>query len=155
MSNEKKAALDEIEYCIIRQAMSAGIWWSDIEFEKMVLERIVEPENRMMQAVHKLGYPHIVPGMAIERAIIKFQEVDNILVFQRFCKRNKGGNLKWASTSMGIVPGELLNLGRRCSELGLGEDFSKWMDGTVSYADYDFPMGNGCYRVSGSAKTPV
>ena len=157
--NEKTETLDALENAIIRQCYSSNIHWSDMEFENIIMRRIVNPDNKMMDAARGNinGNPSIRSEFAIYNCIAKYQTVEEMISHLKFCKRNKGRSLNWAAQRLGIHATTIKSLGKLCQELGYGVDFSKYLTGEILDDEGDFidQIDSGCYQRSGHGKLAV
>jgi hypothetical protein len=160
LNNDKNSTISELENNIIRQCMSSGIHWSDFEFEGIVIDRIVSPDNRMMEAVRgkRNGNPSIRTEQAISAAIEKYQAIEATIPMLRFCRLNRGRSLYWAAKALGFENTiSVQRAGARCLAMGLGEDFSLLMDGSVpdDHGEITEHIGSGCYQKSSGGRVAL
>lgn len=147
---EREATMKELEDCIFRQAESRGLSAGSEEFEKLVIERIVNPENRMMKVVrsdnlmknNSLKTDYYLPAMDLK--LLHRQKLRNLC---KWAKLNNGIHPLTAARILGVEYRAVEELGRQAAAMGLGNFYETHITGLsddTSYAAFPELMSDGC-----------
>jgi hypothetical protein len=134
IDTEKRNTISELEDCLIRQAESMGLSPGSYEFERMVINRIVNPEVNLMHAVRGSKYRSIRSETFMDSIDNKWRNLIHIKKTMKWAKLNKGMNLNRAADILGTTPAVLINLGQEASGLGM-ENHVPGLDGSDDRTD--------------------
>lgn len=146
---ERAGTMKELEDCILRRAESMGLEGHSEEFESLIMEKIIKPENRMMQSVRSDNVGKNIslkPDYYLAAMELKYNHRKKLRYLAKWAKLNHGISISSAERIIGTDRGSIEKLGREAMEFGLGDfckDHITGEDDCTSYGVHPELMSDG------------